>query len=120
MPGHVGEWIVAGRSAVGIQSDDHAGEMSIVRRGAAKLIVGLPWIKWAARQILQLAAPSVVTNLNVQLAIGPEKNLAGVVIASQRLARINRVSVVLLVSPQLDQISVEDQRVVTCIEDETV
>src|SRR5437868_2144630 len=120
MPGHIGEWIVAGRSAVGIQSDDHAGEMSVVGRGTAKLIVGLPWIKWASRQILQLAAASVVTNLNVQLAIGSKKNLAGVVIASQRLAGINWVSVVLLVGTHFDQIPVEDQRVVTRIEDETV
>src|SRR5262249_56909700 len=59
-------------------------------------------------------------NLDVQLAVRAEEDLAGVVVAAQGLAGVDRMCVVLLKRPQLDQVPVERQRILLRIEDKTV
>ena len=120
LPRHIGEWIIAWRSAIGIQSDNHTGEVSVVWRRTAKLVIGLARAEGAARQVLELTATTVVADLDVDLAVGAEEDLARVVVTPQRLARVNRVRVVLLEGAERDQIPVECQRIVCRIEDEAI
>ena len=58
----------------------------------------------AARKILEKTAPAVVAHQNVKLAVRAESQDAAIVIAAQRLIRIS------LISAQLDQVAIEDQR----------
>ena len=69
--------------------------MGIVGRGAAELIVGDGWPEpgWgrSGREVLQLAAPPEVADRHVELAVGPELDYAGVVVASRRLGAVGPV-----------------------------
>src|SRR5207248_9248973 len=50
--GHVGERVVSRRRAVRVQPEDYTGQMRIVGRGTAKLIVRLPRPERSAGEVL--------------------------------------------------------------------
>src|SRR5207249_2204308 len=56
---HIGEGIVAWGCTVRVEPEDASGQMGVVRRRPAELIIRLPRPEWTAGQILQLAAPAL-------------------------------------------------------------
>src|SRR2546423_12513938 len=82
--------------------------MRVVGFGAAELIVLDDWAgavgRRAAREILKEAAPAVVADDYVELAVGAEAQDAAVVVAARGLARV------LLQRAQAYEVSVERER----------
>src|SRR5438270_7780735 len=94
--------------------------MRVVRCGPAELVIRLPLAERSAGQVLELTPPTVVADLDEELAVGTEENLTAVVIAAHRLASVNRMRVVLLKRVERDQIPIERQRIICRVEDEPV
>jgi hypothetical protein len=76
----------------------------VVRLRPAELVVRDPGAERAVHEVLQLSAPAVVADDDVELAVGPEPDHAPVVIAPQRLARIG------LERAEPDDVRVEGER----------
>src|SRR5262249_30196718 len=72
LDGHLGERVVGRRGALGVESEDGTSQVSVIRRWTAELIVRMSWAEGTADQILQLSAPAVVADLEVQLAVRTE------------------------------------------------
>ena len=87
------ERVILGRRAVGVEAQDRARQMGVVRLGAAELIVGNPFIVpgavvdvgRAAGKILQHAAPAHIPDKDVKLAILAERENAAVMVAARGL-----------------------------------
>ena len=62
--------------------------MGIVGSRPAELIIGLPRPEGTTRQVLQLTAPAIVSNLDVELAVGAEQDLAAIVVSSHGLTGV--------------------------------
>ena len=56
--------------------------MGVVGRRTAELIICLAWSKGAASKILQLTAPALVADLEIEFAIWTKENFACVMIAA--------------------------------------
>src|SRR5437773_501747 len=76
------------RGAVGVEPEDDAGVVGVVRLRAAELVIRLPRTERTVGQILQLPAPPLVADLDVELAVRAEEDLAGVVVAPHGLAGV--------------------------------
>ena len=74
-----------GRGAVVVQPQDDAGQMRVVWLRTAELIVLPRRPAGAIDQVLQLPAPAVVADQDVQLPVRSEPDDAAVVVAARRL-----------------------------------
>jgi hypothetical protein len=111
-----------GLSAGVVQAQDHAGQVCVVGRGAAEIVVGdlAAGIRdQALGDVLHPAAASVVADDDVELAVVAEAQYAAVVVAAQHGQRgISDVVAVVLERPQPDDVAVEGQR--AAVPDEAV
>src|SRR5216684_888657 len=99
----VKEGIVLRRGAVVIESDHHSGEVSIVGFRSAELIVHSVRTQRDGN-VLHPATATVVANVDVKIAIGPEEDLAAIMVSAQGL------SLVCLIRAQTDDVHVHRQR----------
>src|SRR2546423_14908375 len=67
--GDVGKWIISGSGSVRIESKDRSGQMRVVGRGTAELIIRLSGTGWTGGQILQLSTAAIVTDLEIKFAV---------------------------------------------------
>jgi hypothetical protein len=65
--------------------------VSVVRLGAAELVVGASVSQRSARKVLQLAAPTEVAHDDVQVPVRSEVDHAAVVVAPSRLPLVTLV-----------------------------
>src|SRR5206468_3007938 len=72
---HISEGIVGRHGAIRIQPEDDACEVRVVGRRTAELVVGLTWPEWSIGDVLQLAAPALIADLEIELAVRPEYDL---------------------------------------------
>jgi hypothetical protein len=97
----------------GPQTEDHPGQMRIVRLWAAELIVG-GRRRRPLRQVLQLTAAALVSEDDVELSIGSEGDHAAVMVSARRLALVALVRglgcPVVLERSEHHQVAVERQR----------
>ena len=80
-----GEERVVGRGrAVVVQAEDRAGQVIVIRRGSAELVVRRGGEERAVGQVLKPPAAAVIADLDVDLAVRAEPDLTAVVIALRR------------------------------------
>src|SRR5262249_5291272 len=85
---HIGEGIVGWCRAVRIEPEDAPSQMRVVGCGTAELIIGLPRPEWTARQVLKLSAPTLIADLDVELAVGTKQNLSTIMVAAHGLTGV--------------------------------
>src|SRR5206468_1662453 len=106
--------VVAWRGAVRIQTENNTGQVRIVWRRTAELIIRLPRTGRSDGEVLQLAAPALVADLEIKLAVRAKHDLAPIVIPAHGLAGIR------LKRPQRDDVPVHRQGLVGRVPDKTV
>ena len=82
------ERVVGRGGAVRVEPEDHPGVVGVVGLRPTELVVGLPHAERAVGQVLVLPAAALVADLEVELAVRAEEDLAGVVVAPLRLVSV--------------------------------